>query len=281
MRLRRGPDAISPTGHYTGYVWVRHGLAPGALATPEGRALYYAAEPAMRLSRAAGGPTFEGVLLARHQVLDTLLAQAVERGEIGQVVEVAAGLSARGHRFAERFGPALTYVETDLPGMAGRKRALLDRLGGTGPHHRVAELDALRDTGPDSLAALADTLDPDTGTAILTEGLLNYFDRAAVTAMWRRFATVLARFPRGTYLADLHLREQAGAPAHRLGAGLVGAFVRGRVHFHFADRAEAEAELRAAGFATASVRGADDLAGRPGDRSARLAGIVAARTARD
>ena len=51
-------SSISPTAHYTGYVWVRNGLAPQALATPEGRLFYHAVEPAMTVSRLLGQPTF-------------------------------------------------------------------------------------------------------------------------------------------------------------------------------------------------------------------------------
>ncbi|HJQ48622.1 MAG TPA: class I SAM-dependent methyltransferase [Amycolatopsis sp.] len=254
MLLSRGSEAISPTGHYTGYVWVRNGLAPSALATPEGRLLYHAAEPAMTVSRLLGGPTIEDLLVARHRVLDTLLAAAIERGEIGQVIEIAAGLSARGWRFLHRYGDALTYVEADLPGMAARKAQLLARLPGPAP--RVVPLDALRQDGPGSLAALAGTLDPGVGTAIVTEGLLNYFDRATVDALWRRFASVLRGFPTGAYFADLILRPEGESLVTRVGAGLLSAVVRCRVTLHFPDEAQAESALRAAGFPAAELTSA-------------------------
>ena len=271
MLLPRGSEAISPTGHYTGYVWVRNGLAPQALATPEGRLFYHAVEPAMVLSRVLGRPTFEGLLVARHRTLDALLAAAIERGEIGQVIELAAGLSARGWRFLRRYGDALTYVEADLPGMAARKEQLLGRLPGPAP--RVVTVDALRDEGPGSLAAVAGTLDPDVGTAIVTEGLLNYFDTAAVEGMWRRFASVLRGFPTGAYFADLILRSEAGSLAARLGAGLLSTVVRGRVHLHFPTEAEAESVLRASGFPAADLVPAD-----PRTPSSRLVRIVDAWT---
>ena len=251
MLLPRGPEAISPTGHYTGYVWVRNGLAPAALATPEGRLFYHAVEPAMTVSRLLGQPTFEGLLVARHQVLDTLLAAAIERGEIGQVIEIGAGLSARGWRFLRRYGDALTYVDADLPGMAARKERLLSRLDGPAP--RVVTLDALRDEGPDSLAALAATLDPEVGTAIVTEGLLNYFDRATVAGLWRRFASVLLGFPTGAYFADLILRPQGESLVARLGTGLLSTVVRGQVHLHFDNEADAGEVLAASGFPAAEL----------------------------
>ncbi|GHF82168.1 O-methyltransferase involved in polyketide biosynthesis [Amycolatopsis bartoniae] len=268
MLLPRGAEAISPTGHYTGYVWVRHDLAPRELATAEGRLLFHALEPAMRLGRLLGQPTFEGLLVARHRMLDVLLAGAIERGEVGQVIEIAAGLSARGWRFTRRYD--VTYVEADLPRMASRKRELLERLGG-GP--RVTTVDALADDGPDSIGALADTLDPSVGTAIVTEGLLNYFDREAVSGMWARFADVLRRFPNGAYFADVVLRPGARSPAARLGTELLQALVRGRVHLHYESELEAADALREAGFPAAelSVAGTDD----PG---ARLVHVIDAWT---
>ncbi|WP_431874490.1 class I SAM-dependent methyltransferase [Amycolatopsis sacchari] len=267
MLLPRGSQAISPTGHYTGYVWVRHGLAPAELATPEGRVLFHALEPAMRVSRLLGRPTFEGLLVARHRMLDVLLAGAIDRGEVGQVVEIAAGLSARGWRFKQRY--PVTYVEADLPGMAARKRKLLERLDG--PLPRVETIDALADDGPHSIHALADTLDPSVGTAIITEGLLNYFDRDAVTGMWRRFAEVLRRFPEGAYFADLVLQPRS--IVERIGAGVLSAVVRGRVHLHFADESEAARALRDSGFPAAELTraGQDD----PG---ARLSHVIDAWT---
>jgi O-methyltransferase involved in polyketide biosynthesis len=269
VSLPRGSEAISPTGHYTGYVWVRNGLAPHELATPEGRLLFHALEPAMRVSRLLGQPTFEGMLVARHRMLDELLAGAIERGEVGQVIEIAAGLSARGWRFTR--GYDVTYVEADLPRMATRKQRLLRRLDGPGP--RVTTVDALADEGPESIAAIADSLDPEVGTAIVTEGLLNYFDLHAVTGMWRRFADVLRRFPTGAYFADLVLRPQADSLPQRLGAGLLAATVRGRVHLHFADEAEAAAALREAGFPAADLTPAGSA-----DPGARLVQVIDAWT---
>lgn len=250
MLLPRGSEAISPTGHYTGYVWVRNDLAPEELATPAGRLFFHALEPAMRVSRLLGRPTFEGMLVARHRMLDLLLGGAIERGEVGQVVEIAAGLSARGWRFARRY-EGVTYVEADLPRMAARKQRLLDRLGG--PRPRVTTVDALADDGPESIFAVADTLDPGVGTAIVTEGLLNYFDLGAVTGMWRRFAAVLRGFPTGAYFADVVLRPQAESLVERLGIGLLTAAVRGRVHLHFESETETAAALREAGFPAADV----------------------------
>lgn len=270
LSLRRGSDAVSPTAHYTGHVWVRNGLSHPQLATWQGRVMFDALRPTMALSRALGGPTLEGLLLARHRIIDHQLEQAIEAGQVSQVVEAACGMSPRGWHFADRYGERLTYVEADLPAMAERKRAALARMGTLSDHHRVAELDVLRDGGAGSLDSLVGRLDPERGLAIITEGLLTYFDDDDVAATWRRFAAALGMFPKGLYLADLRLAGLHKDPAEQVFNAALSGFVRGRVHPHFADEAEAAAVLRAAGFDEARLHRGDahptaaDVRGDPG-----------------
>jgi len=207
----------------------------GALALP------------LAASRSLGGPTLEGLLLARHRIIDSILEELVEEG-VGQVVEAACGMSPRGWRFSERYGDRLTYIEADLPAMARRKREALERMGSLGEHHRVVDLDILRDDGPGSLEAVTAGLDPDRGLAIVTEGLLTYFDADTVESLWARLAQVLARFERGVYLADLRVARQDRGASERAFALVLGAFVRGRVHVYRGDEAGSESALRRAGF---------------------------------
>ena len=279
----RGPDAVSPTAHYTGHVWTRNGLSHPALATVEGRLMFDALAPLMTASRLLGGPTLEGALLARHRIIDQLLADAIDAGRVSQVVEIACGMSPRGWRFATRYGGRLTYVEADLPAMAARKRRALARIGAPRDGHRVAELDALRDDGQGSLAALASTLDPEGGLAVVTEGLLTYFDEDDVVGMWRRFARVLERFESGLYLADLRVGAPDHAVTERAFRLVLSSFVGRLVHSHFDGEEEATAALRDAGFAHARLhrgdrhRAAGDAARDPA--AARIH-VVEATTAR-
>jgi O-methyltransferase involved in polyketide biosynthesis len=270
-------DRIGPTAHYTGYVWARNGLSHPELATTEGRILFDSLQPAMLLSQAIGGPTLEAYLLARHRAIDAALQRAIEHAGITQVIEVACGLSPRGWRFANRYGERLRYIEADLPDMAARKQAALQRMGSLTEHHQVRDVDALKDDGPGSLAAVSAELEEQQGLAIITEGLLGYLPTDAVTRIWRRFAAALGVFAGGRYISDLHLGGAITPPvqAFRL---LLSAFVRGGVYLHFDDAAGAESALRAAGFATAQVRPAIEVTGpreRPGSR---LANILEAST---
>lgn len=252
---------ISPTAHYTGYVWVRAGLSHPALATWQGRALYWAAEPLVRaMAPTVGGSTLETLLRARHAILDELLHDAIERGEVTQVVEIAAGMSARGLRFVMRH-PHLRYVEADLPAMAARKRQALARAGLLEPRHAVVDIDALADVGPLSPGeALLPRLDAAAGTAVVTEGLVNYFDEPTTRDLWGRIGRLLRAFPRGLYLSDLHLAGDVDhLPAVRLFRHALGAFARGATHLHYGSAADALAALKSAGLEATMHRPSDWL----------------------
>jgi len=269
--IPRGSGAISPTAHYTGYTWVRNGLSHPELATWQGRVLHDALALPVAASRRLGGPTLDGLLLARHRIIDSVLDELI-RGGVNQVIEAACGMSPRGWRFTERYGERLTYVEADLPAMAGRKREALERMGSPGGNHRVTDLDVLRDGGPGSLEAVADTLDPSEGLAIVTEGLLTYLDDATVEALWARIAATLARFPKGVYLSDLRCAGSDRGIAERAFDVVLSGFVRGKVHAFRGDETDAESALRAAGFREARLHhgsahpAAADVRGDPGAR---------------
>lgn len=268
---------VTPTAHYTGQVWARNGLSHPELQTREGRILFEAVRPITVASHALGGPTLEPYLLARHKAIDLLLEREIEAGTVSQVIEVAAGLSARGWRMRQRFGDRITYLETDLPAMAARKRAALERMGVLSEHHRVVELDALADSGPRSLPEVAGGLDRGEGLAIVTEGLLGYLPHDAVLDIWRRFATALTSFSAGRYVSDLHTGE-IRTPQVRAFSVLLSAFVRGRVHLHFGDPPQARAALLDAGFGTVSIRRADTIARSVTGPGSHLAHVLLAQT---
>jgi O-methyltransferase involved in polyketide biosynthesis len=209
--------------------------------------LHHAFALPLAASRTLGGPTLDGLLLARHRIIDSTLDDLI-RGGVSQVVEVACGMSPRGWRFTKQFGERLTYIEADLPAMAQRKRDALARMGSLTDRHRVVDLDVLQEDGPGSLEALLETLDPAKGLVIITEGLLTYLEDDTVDALWARLATALARFDRGVYLSDLRFARRDRGLQERAFDVILGAFVRGKVHPYRGNEAEAEATLRSAGF---------------------------------
>lgn len=278
MAANEGSGAISPTAHYTGETWVRNGLSHPQLATWQGRVLHGTMALPNALSRTLGGPSLENLLLARHRIIDALLEDLIDGG-VSQVIEAACGMSPRGWRFSRRYGDKLTYVEADLPAMARRKREALAQMGSLGDHHRVADLDVLRDGGPGSLESLVETMDPDKGLAIITEGLLVYLNDETVEALWARLARVLRPFSTGAYLSDLRFASADPGVTERAFEVLLGAFVRGRIHAYRGDKAAAEADLGKAGFAHPRLHPADQhpaAAEAGGDSSAGMLCIIEA-----
>lgn len=269
-------DPVSPTAHYTGYVWARNGLSPPEFETIEGRLLFESLRPVMTAGSLLGRGSLEQYLLARHQAIDLLLEQTIEEHGVSQVLELAAGLSARGWRFATRH-PEIRYIEGDLPDMVARKRQALQRVNGRSDRHQVVELDVLRESGPGSLTSVAAGLEPERGLAIITEGLLGYLPTDQVEGIWHRCADTLAGFAHGDYISDVHLSslQTVEVRAFRV---LLSAFVRGRVHLHFQYPAEVVDALRTAGFARAEVRPAFAIAEMSPRSGTRLAYILRAQT---
>ena len=274
---------ISPTAHYTGTVFRRHGLSHDALRTAAGTFFYSALRPVNLVYGAVGGPTLEHLLLARHAAIDAQLDAAIASGQVGQVLEIASGLSGRGLRFSRRWAhTGLVYVEGDLAGMAARKRRAFDEHSLRGERHRVVTLDAFAEVGTHSLNEVAATwLHPRVGTAIVTEGLVNYFEPRMVKGLWSRFAQTLSRFPFGVYLSDIHLGGSTFAYRFaRIFARALEVFARGRIHMHFHSEAECTGALRDAGFDDVAVEppsalGAPALRRAAGDAVVR---VIRART---
>jgi len=248
---------ISPTALYTGQVWQTSGRSIPELKSIPASALHIALAPSMFISRSLGGPTLEDFLLARHDLIDHHLTELIDSGKISQVVEIAAGLSPRGSRFVERYGDKITYIEADLPGMVAQKKKLLAQRLQVCPNHLIQEVDAFADAGPESLEGLVARLDPKKGLAIVTEGLLNYFDQESVVGLWSRISRTLAGFRQGVYLSDIHLQAQNADPLAQAFVAGLGIFVRGRVHLHFETAGHLQLAMEELGLACQVLKPSD------------------------
>lgn len=269
-------ENISPTALITGHMWLRHGLSHPAFATPTGRWLDRGFALLTRPLGVATGVSFDDLMLARHRGIDELLTQAIESGQVTQVVEIAAGLSPRGWRICQQFGDKVHYIETDLPAMRERKRKLLDSAGLRGPHHDDRVVDGLISEGVQSLAALAEELDTSQGVAIITEGLINYLDSEQLELLWRQISRFQAHFSQAIYLSDFYLRDEIEGPLMRGFRSVLERFVRGRMHVHNANTAEADTQLERCGFkhwqmpVAASLNANRDIAAKKGANRVRI-----------
>jgi O-methyltransferase involved in polyketide biosynthesis len=255
------PTRISPTAHYTGYVWQVSGLSTPALATTEGWLFHEALRLPNAVLAALGGPTLPAMLVARHKAIDSILGAAVDSGAVTQVLEIASGYSPRGWRFTRRHGARLAYVEADLPHMVERKRRFLERVPAA-ERPTVVAINALTADGPLSLQQVARDFDRSAGLAIVTEGLTNYLDPDAARAMWSRFAALLQEFPRGLYVSDTRLARVAlDSVVTRLFLPLLGTFVRGNIHLHFETEADARRTFTDCGFASFALHRPETMPG--------------------
>ncbi|WP_137888536.1 class I SAM-dependent methyltransferase [Pseudomonas sp. 2FE] len=253
-RARADSAHISPSAHYTGYVWYRHQLAEPAFATSFGRWVHALLRPITWGARVGFGLDIENFLLQRHLLIDARLTAAIEQGGVRQVVEIACGLSPRGQRFCQRY-PELRYLEADLPAMAARKRLLLHGQGWLSGRHRVQSVNILAEQGAQSLAALFAGLDHNEPVLVITEGLVNYFERPLIEAFWTRLAEQLKQFPQASYLTELYpdLREHPRYRQLRWGVGLVGRLTRGNYPLHYRNAEEIVAAFSGCGFRATQV----------------------------
>jgi hypothetical protein len=201
-------SSISPTAHYTSYVWVKHGLLPTQFITPTGIILFWVLEPLMMISRLINGPTVENMLIARHKMIDQRLAELIENGEVTQIIEIASGLSGRGNRFIKTYGSNITYIETDFEKMVILKQKLFAADKDIPINHKLIPLNALKSSGPNTLATLFHhQIQSYKGVVVITEGLLPYFTEPETFLFWSLLSKELSVVAFGVYLSDLYLKE--------------------------------------------------------------------------
>ncbi|MDT4850060.1 Leucine carboxyl methyltransferase [compost metagenome] len=276
--VRADSAHITPSAHYTGYVWYRHQLAEEPFVTSFGRFAHGVLAPVSWGARVAFGLDVERFLLQRHLLIDALLHDAIERRGVCQVVEIACGLSPRGRRFCSRY-PDLRYLEADLPPMAARKRLLLHEEGWLDARHQVRPVDILAQQGANDLQALFAGLDREAPLLVITEGLVNYFALPVIEAFWSRLAVQLRQFPSATYLTDLYpdLQEHPRYRQLRWGIDLVGRLTRGRYYLHYRDDAAIVQGFVGCGFGEVRVHDPKELGGGQVEAWPGLVRVVEAR----
>lgn len=270
---------ISISAHYTGYIWYKHGLSAPGFITGMGRVANAALSPVNAFLRLVAGADIDTFLLQRHSVIDHQVERLIEEEGVEQIVEIAAGLSPRGYRFKQKY-PQLTYIEADLPGMANRKQALLAAIG-QASGHSVRACNILQQSGDDSISALLASLDPAKKTAIVTEGLVNYFDLTTIRSVWARMAEGLKGFSGGFYVTDLY-PDFADHPSYRyvkFAQKLVGFFTRGQWPLHYSSDAAIKEGFQQDGFNEVRVHDPAEFYGKlnlPQSKTKTLVRIIRA-----
>ena len=145
----------------------------------------------------------------------------------------------------------------------------------------VAALDIFAG-GDSSLEAVLERFDRTEPIAVITEGLVNYFELRVVEEFWHRLVDQLAGFPRAVYLTDTYIPEWGGALAGiaELAKLALALIARSRVSIHFDEPTRASRYFRQLGFGEVDVLNPRDFYERlaiPQSRSSPVVKVVEAR----
>ena len=239
---------ISFTAHYTGYIWYQMGISHPALATTKGKTLAALVHPIESWAEKYVGGSMRTTLKQRHTMLDTHLEQLIQQYPNLQVLEIACGLSPRGWWFRQHH-PEICYRELDLPDMAATKQAALQQIE---PHvDDVLSVDLFTE----AFANVFKVFDPKRPLVIISEGLINYFEKPLLQQLIQAIAIYGRDFKELHYLTDLYPEPTQNKLATIIwnSSRLLKLMSRSAFSFHFKTPAEVENFFHEAGFKEVEV----------------------------
>ncbi|PKF35729.1 class I SAM-dependent methyltransferase [Acinetobacter proteolyticus] len=234
---------ISFTAHYTGYIWYQMGISHPALATAKGKTLAALVHPIESWAEKYVGGSMRTTLKQRHSMLDNQLKELIEQHPELQVLEIACGLSPRGWWFRQHY-PNITYRELDLPDMAATKQAALQQI-----ENNVDEILSV-DLFTEAFAAAFEVFDPQRPLVIISEGLINYFEKPMLQQLIQAIANYGQGFKALHYLTDIYPEPTQNKLATIIwnSSRLLKWMSRSAFSFHFQTPAEIEQFFQEAGF---------------------------------
>ncbi|MFV5264757.1 class I SAM-dependent methyltransferase [Acinetobacter courvalinii] len=234
---------ISFTAHYTGYIWYQMGISHPALATKKGKTLAALVHPIESWAEKYVGGSMRTTLKQRHSMLDSRLKKLIEQHPDLQVLEIACGLSPRGWWFRQHY-PEITYRELDLPDMAATKQAALQQI----ERHSDAVLSL--DLFTEAFASAFEIFDPKRPLVVISEGLINYFEKPLLQQLIQAIATYGQDFKTLHYLTDIYPEPTQNKLATIIwnSSRLLKWMSRSAFSFHFKTPAEVEHFFQEAGF---------------------------------
>lgn len=226
---------ISFTAHYTGYIWYQMGISHEALATTKGKSLAYLVHPIESWAEKYVGGSMRTTLKQRHTMLDHHLEQLIQESPDLQVLEIACGLSPRGWWFRQHY-PSITYRELDLPDMAQTKQNALQQIEKNAPE--VLSVDLFTE----AFAQAFDVFDPNRPLVVISEGLINYFDKHLLKQLIQSIAHYGSSFKNFHYLTDLYPEPVKNKLASIIwnSSKLLKLMSRSSFSFHFKNPKEVE-----------------------------------------
>ncbi|RSE30925.1 class I SAM-dependent methyltransferase [Acinetobacter junii] len=234
---------ISFTAHYTGYIWYQMGISHPVFATAKGKTLAALVHPIESWAEKYVGGSMRTTLKQRHTMLDQHLEDLIQKHPDLQVLEIACGLSPRGWWFRQHH-PSIRYRELDLPDMAATKQAALQQI-------ETDTDDVLSvDLFTEAFASAFTVFDPHRPLVVISEGLINYFEKPLLQQLIQAIANYGRDFKQLHYLTDLYPEPTQNKLATIIwnSSRLLKWMSRSAFSFHFKTPKEVEHFFHEAGF---------------------------------
>ena len=239
---------ISFTAHYTGYIWYSMGISHPVFATSKGRFLAKVLHPLESWAEKHVGGSMRTTLKQRHSIIDDQLTQLIQQHPDLQILEIACGLSPRSWNFRQKF-PQITYRELDLPDMAKIKTQALQKLDSEAPEVLTADIFT------HDFEKIFHTFDSKRPLVIISEGLINYFDKTLLNKLLQGMTEYGQDFTELHYLTDIYPEPVKNKLANFIWSSskLLKVMSRSSFTFHFINPQEVQSFFSHAGFNTVDV----------------------------
>ncbi|QXW25591.1 class I SAM-dependent methyltransferase [Acinetobacter johnsonii] len=239
---------ISFTAHYTGYIWYSMGISHPVFATGKGKFLAKILHPLESWAEKHVGGSMRTTLKQRHSIIDRQLTDLIQQRPDVQILEIASGLSPRSWNFRQKF-PNIHYRELDLPEMAKIKTRALQQLDAQAPEVLTADI-FTQDF--EKIFLGFDTRRP---LAIISEGLINYFDKSMLNKLLQGITEYGQDFTEMHYLTDIYPEPVKNKLANFIwtSSKLLKVMSRSSFTFHFINPSEIQTFFGNAGFSLVDV----------------------------
>ena len=239
---------ISFTAHYTGYIWYSMGISHPVFATGKGKMLAKLLHPLESWAEKHVGGSMRTTLRQRHRIIDSQLTQLIQQQPDLQILEIACGLSPRSWNFRQKF-PQLDYRELDLPEMAEIKTQALQKLDQQAPQVLTADIFT------QDFERIFQGFDPGRPLAVISEGLINYFDKTLLNKLLQGITEYAQDFKALHYLTDIYPEPVKNKLANFIwtSSKLLKVMSRSSFTFHFINPQEVQTFFGNAGFSSVEV----------------------------
>ena len=239
---------ISFTAHYTGYIWYSMGISHPVFATSKGRFLAKVLHPLESWAEKHVGGSMRTTLKQRHSIIDDQLTQLIQQHPDLQILEIACGLSPRSWNVRQKF-PQINYRELDLPDMAKIKTQALQKLDSEAPEVLTADIFT------HDFEKIFHTFDSKHPLVIISEGLINYFDKTLLNKLLQGMTEYGQDFTELHYLTDIYPEPVKNKLANFIWSSskLLKVMSRSSFTFHFINPQQVQSFFSHAGFNTVDV----------------------------